>query len=254
MSKYPDHETQLRFLRDAVKYAPVIKDQRDNQIPCLRPETFAVMFDISDIGTDNWGFDSNIKYEDFYFNRTLEQKSGSVGEETVKYPAVFMMASPGDSLSYKSFFDRPKKVINYELAVVDIFRNECYKGRCSKRPQQRIIFDCEKILESILIYFKGIVFATYDDKKGWFHKNELQWLLDAEKISSFQVDQRTSDLYMKKIKEINNDGNFKGDIYKDLSINSLYGVYVNISLPIEQCILGEYTFREYGDYKFGKCY
>ena len=133
------------------------------ETPCLQPQAFRVlqMERGSEIGTENLGVVPTDKDTPFFWSRKWHQNKYSPNALEYGYPLVTMYEIIGETQS-SPFTNGFKRCYTIEISVLDIKRQDCADcdQDCNDRPINQIFLDTGTILDSILLYYGGMVRAN----------------------------------------------------------------------------------------------
>ena len=235
---FPSEIEWIKILRDAVQHAPIVKDKHDNEIPCLRPNSFTYITDVFDISTpDNNTNDVNTIS---FFDRAIAIAGNKSNQQHLSYPAVKFRERTYQADSFFSSTDRDF-VINGNLFVLN--KHEAKKGSanyCETRNLERIFYDSNKIVFYIFTYIKELVWT---EENGYITSKLAEHLgLNEKKIIGLQT----------ALNRLNKDS--LGRNVKEESAHGLAGVYYQINLPFRYCdTIPEMNAANYDVTKLGTC-
>lgn len=228
-------ETLYTILSDAAKYSPVNSDGRT----CKQLQTFRVLQ--TDRGGDLSTPAMGAKYSDrntpYFFSRSWDRAKQNANNITADFPAL--TAFELNSQLPKSAFDgQAKQIHTVEVAVVDVYKEECQSGpkSCDSRSINQIYMDTETLLLSALQYLAGAVIATTsaNDIPELYNETYLQHLLEVGKISGYD-----------KAVEIGTrlaaDNKGMAISKVEMPAQKLYGTRVVFSFAVTRCLTATYS-------------
>lgn len=252
----PLYSDYLRLLREAVMYAPVIKS-KDKEIVCKRPNSFAYVENIEQFMSPNLG-SPTARGKDFFFDRKMANVKNPQEKTEVSYPLV---AVSERTFQYDFIFDENigHSLTNAKVFVLDTLKHKsCNAGYCDNRHPVELFQDCSDIYVSLLSYLFNVSYYAKDDYYVWLNKSFYNWKVAEGKSTKGGI--LFSDLkenggykmeYIKYLRLRNKD--ILGRNYSMEGQGALYGIMVDLNLPMDPCFDVEHNFREYPDTVVGNC-
>jgi hypothetical protein len=179
----------FRIGRSAVQLYPALSPPQ----PCLQLQAFRVLQLArgNEIGTDNLGAVPADKDTPFFWSRKWHNSKYNPNALAFEYPllTMFDVVSETKTSPFSAGF---KRCYTVELAVLDVYRDDCVDGKktgCSARPINQIFMDTELMLDSVLRYFGQIVGATTleDQVEKLYYRPWLDLQVAHGQIGSYNV-------------------------------------------------------------------
>jgi hypothetical protein len=253
LPKYADY---LRLLREAVIYAPVIRS-KDKEIVCKRPNSFAYIENIDQLMSPNVGI-SQGRGKDFFFDRKMANAKNPLAITEISYP---MVAVSERTFQFDFVFDENTghSLTNAKVFVLDTLKHKsCNAGYCDNRHPVELFQDCSDIYTTLLGYLYNVSYFYKDDFGVWMNINHYEWLVENEKsakngmlFSEMKQHKGYKSEFLKYLRMRNKD--ILGRNYSMEGQGALYGIMVDLNLPMDPCFDFDYNFREYPDTVVGRC-
>lgn len=245
----PTYRDYLRILKEAVVYAPVIRDKHGREIICKRPNSFAYIEDIDELMSPNL---SAKRGHDFFFDRNLSNLKNPASMTEYSFPGVLITER---TIQFDNIFEKQKGhgLINAKMFVMDKAKHKtCTANYCDNRHAVDIFRDCEDIYIYVISYLINTSAYEKDGEIVWLNRLNYQWLLENGKISGYTERKDLYALYKEYMRLRNKD--ILGRTYDMEGSGALYGMMIDINLPVSPCISVVPNFREYPETIIGKCY
>lgn len=252
----PTYSDYLRILREAVVYAPVIKS-KNKEVVCKRPNSFAYVENIEQFMSPNLGT-PNSRGKDFFFDRKMANAANPISFTEVSYPLV---AISERTFQYDFIFDENvgHSLTNAKIFVLDTLNHKsCAAGYCNNRHPVELFNDCSDIYVSLLAYLYEVTYYYKDDYFVWINRNYYRWLVENGKSTKdgilFSELQENRGYHMELIKYLKlRNKDILGRNYSMEGEGALYGIMVDLNLPMNPCFDVDHNFREYPDTVMGSC-
>ena len=138
------------------------------QTICQRPQTFAVLQDITDIQLENLGKTVLDTGKIYFFSRKWAKNNFSPSALSWDYPGMFIIDNPGTLVN--PLKKQSDKCYNMEILFIDRYREDCLDkkrkcGSCAKRTPNEIYKQTEAFMEAFFDYLSNVVYLK-DSAQG----------------------------------------------------------------------------------------
>lgn len=234
--------TVYQISKAIVENYPAQYNDQDDEIQCLRLNTFAVLETAENLGNpkellkdldkDNLGKGKRDIGKDFFFSRTFKNNLHDLSKMDFIYPLLGVAEA---DFSFDLFnMGKQRQMLNF-FTVDWIGQSEhaCTEGYCAYRTKEEVGADLRKLLGIFLTTLSGFVWAEVEDdlgnlKKEWFSLPYLEHLEQEGEISSFDPIFEMSDYIVTKKPQ--------AEVFYDLFHNKgLVGCLTNIQFDFEGC-------------------
>lgn len=252
----PTYSDYLRIMRESVIYAPVIMN-KGKEIVCKRPNSFAYIENIEQLMSPNVG-SSTARGKDFFFDRKMANAKNPLSVTEISYPLV---AVSERTFQYDFIFDENQghSLTNAKVFVLDVLNHKtCNAGYCNNRHPVELFQDCSEIYVSILSYLYDVSYYFKDDYHVWINREYYKWLVENDKetktgipFSQLRENGGYRATYLNYLRMRNKD--ILGRNYTMEGQGALYGIMVDLNLPMTPCFETEFNFRKYPETVIGTC-
>lgn len=230
----------IGLLRQAVMFYP----KGETTKACLRPQSFIVLENTTQLNADNLGITNDHLDKDYYFSRD---------PKTPHYPIVALWEQ---SSRYENLFSdsKRKECFSFELMVLDTYKEDCIDcGVCGKRTIHDIYYDTGQILINIINFFRGVKYVEVSRNnelnKIWGHEDILSQMLNDGDIDSY------TEVKNKINSQVFSDDNTNSRLYRNYSKGNLFGKAIFFEMCTSICppCNFEYEKRKYTDFVLNCC-
>lgn len=222
--------TIYRLLNEAVRYYP------ETTPAYMRPDTFAVVEEWSDVNSANLLKTVADKDKPFFFSRKWAQLNYRASAVTYDFPAVLTYDTQTVTNNLFST-TTTKRVYTLDLLVVDKWDDMCKK---LNRTRNDLFLDTESILDHILNYFSNVIYAVVDGgEDGYYHTGWLQQAVTDGEITSYQE----TNYKTKQLKQnfVRNNESTTMERWAG-AMQDLYGVRFTFNIDATICLEGDFDF------------
>lgn len=253
----PIYSEYLRIIRESVMYSHVFRDKKNKEIVCKRPNSFAYIENIEQLMSPNVGIGQG-KDKYYFFDRKKSNMKNPSSMTEVSYPLVALSER---TFQYDYIFNvnEGHSLMNAKVFILDLLNHKtCDSNYCNNRHPVDVFQDCSSIYEGILSYLNGVSCYVYNDSMIWVNKNHYLWLLsenkcdkNGDKYSLYTESKVNQIAYLRYLRLRNKD--ILGRNITMEGQGALYGVMVDLNLPMYPCFNLDNNFREYEDSEIGTC-
>ena len=216
-------KTFIGLLRQAVMFYP--KQPKDME--CLRPSTFIMLEKHNQLNASNLGITQRHAEKDYYFSRTAQPK----------YPIVTGWVQ---SKSYQNLFapktkgNKSKECYRFEMLVLDQYNTDCKNCTpCQKRTIHDIYCDTSDMLNNILTFFQGVIYAeiiTGDESKCiWANSQILDQMVECGEIESYTQPNNSKKTTWFQTNFFTNSQSITAKLYDHFTMNNFCLLYTSPS-------------------------
>ena len=252
----PEYKDYIRLLRESVIYAPVVKDREGKEIKCKRPSSFAYIERIEELSSPGKGAGHG-KGKTYWFDRDKAVIENPNAQTETSTPIV---AITERTFQFDEIFSENEKhtLSNAKIFILDVLNHKtCSSGYCKNRHPVEVFQDCSEIYVSIISYLKNVSCYEYDEMYLWLNSDNYKWLVQNDKeteagdlISLYEERREYKATYLQYLKMRNKD--ILGRTIQWEGSGGLYGLMVDLNLPMLPCLTIEHSFKEYPETVVGK--
>lgn len=226
--------------KDFVRYYPKAEKE------CLRPDSFAVIAEYSDLAKESLSIREIDKYKPYFFSRKWELSDFSSNELKWGSPLVLFYE---EGMNWQDTFTEKTIQRTYflEMAILDKFNQDCgdKNDYCEQRTKHEIFRDTESILINYILYMRQIKLIRINDAYDRYMPEGLaiKLLAEDDDVVSYVVDLRGTEKFQRNLRISNNNKENVGYRFDTGEGLELYGTVIKVALMVETaCQLPDFNF------------
>lgn len=226
-----------KILYRIVRSMPIVLDEQQRELKCRRLQTFAVIKDKEQVNT-NGALEKSAFYlgKDIFFSRKWEATGWDISKIQYEYPGLFVWSNQE---TWANFIQKggAQNSIIFAFSVMDKMplapKGNGVGNDCDSRTYEEVCTQIRQFLQSVIFtlsefeYVDGLLLNTIIFS-GWYHPDELQLLITAGTIDSYNTHGQISSLIRSK--------DIEAEIYPDMFVDKLAMIVCNIQIDLPECV------------------
>lgn len=252
----PEYKDYIRLIREAVVYAPVYFDREGNEIICKRPSSFAYIERIEELTSAGKGAGQG-KGKDYWFDRKKAVIGNPNAQTETSTPIV---AITERTFQFDEIFSEQENhtLSNAKIFILDVLDHKsCASGYCKNRHPVEVFQDSSEIYVGIISYLKKVSCYEHEGVYEWLNVDNYRWMVtegmsnkSGVPYADFVQRQEYKATFLKYLRMRNKD--ILGRTIQWEASGGLYGLMVDLNLPMMPCFDVDHNFIVYPETKVGK--